>query len=442
MGTASSTPRSRVNAAAAIIRWPRRYVVVLLTFLGCIIAYTDRVNISVSAVAMREQFGWSQTQKGCVLAAFFVGYLSFMFAAGLLANRFGGKRLVGWSVLGWSIFTLLTPLAALVSIPLLIATRIAMGVGEAGMYPGAYELLGRWAPAGERARAIALMNSGVPAGTLIGLMGSGWLVQRYGWAMPFYAFGTVGILWLILWARHVKNDPAAEPRLDDEERAVLQTVRASADRAERVPLRRLLLRAPVAGIVAGHIAFTWSSYVLLSWLPSYFREVQGLSITNSGLFSAAPWLAMFAVANVAASVADRMIQRGVSVTTTRKVMQCGALIVSAGLLLTLREAHSPTVALVLLCGATGALSCASAGYMPIYLDVAPRGSAVLFGFGNTFAQIPGIVGVAVTGWLVDITGTYSAAFVLTATVSALGALTFGLLADARPLVDLPLRRTT
>jgi hypothetical protein len=43
-------------------RYGRRHVVVGLTFLGCVIAYTDRVNIA--AVAMREHFGWSQTQKG------------------------------------------------------------------------------------------------------------------------------------------------------------------------------------------------------------------------------------------------------------------------------------------------------------------------------------------------------------------------------------------
>ena len=144
---------------------------------------------------------------------------------------------------------------------------------------------------------------------------------------------------------------------------------------------------------------------------------------------------MFATGNLAGSVADNMIRRGVSVTTTRKLMQCGALIVSAGLLLTLHEAHSPTAALMLLCGAAGALACTSAGHMPIYLDVAPRGCAVLWAFGNSFATIPGIVGVAVTGWLVDVTGTYSAAFVLTAIVSATGALAFGVLADSRPNVE-------
>ena len=434
-GTIGSAGRFRVNAATVLTHWPRRYVVVALTFLGCVIAYTDRVNISVAAVAMKEHFGWSQTQKGFVLAAFFVGYLLFMFVAGLLANRFGGKRVVGYSVLAWSIFTLLTPPAAMLSMAVLIAVRIGMGVGEAGMFPSAYELFGRWVPERERGRAVSFISSGVPVGSLIGLMGSGWLVQRYGWAMPFYIFGTVGLLWLGLWFQHVHNDPGTDPRLGAVERALLEMARPISDPVERVPLRRLLLRASLAGIVAGHFAFNWSQYVLLSWLPSYFREVQGLSIAHSGLFSAAPWLSMFAVYNLAGAVADRMTQRGVGLRTVRKRMVCAGLIVSAGFLLALHQAHSPTGALVLLCGATGALACAAAGYMPSYLDIAPRHGAVLFGFGNTFAQVPGIVGVAVTGWLVDVTGTYSAAFVLTAIMSAAGALTFGLLFDARPIVE-------
>jgi MFS transporter, ACS family, solute carrier family 17 (sodium-dependent inorganic phosphate cotransporter), other len=253
--------------------------------------------------------------------------------------------------------------------------------------------------------------------------------------MPFYVFGTVGLLWLILWFRQVENDPAADPRVGAEESKLLQAARPRTDLVQRLPLRRLLLRKSVAGIVAGHVAFAWTLYVLLSWLPSYFRDAQGLSIAHSGLFSAAPWLSMFAIGNVAGSVADWMIRRGVSVTTTRKLMQCGGLVLSAGFLLALYEVHSPGLALALLCGATGALGCTWAGYMSSYLDVAPGHGAMLFGFGNTFATIPGIVGVAVTGWLVDVTGTYSAGFVLTAIVSAAGALLFGLLFDARPIVD-------
>jgi len=212
------------------------------------------------------------------------------------------------------------------------------------MLPGAYELFGRWVPSTERARAVAFMTGGVPVGALIGLTGSGWLIQRYGWDMPFYVFVSVGLLWLILWFRQVENDPAA--RLGAGERELLQAAQPATHLVERVPLRRLLLRASVAGIVAGHVAHNWSQYVLLSWLPSYFREGHGLSIAHSGLFSAAPWLSMFAVYNLAGSVADRMTQRGIGLTTTRKSMVCAGLIVSAGFLLALQQVHSPAAALM------------------------------------------------------------------------------------------------
>jgi ACS family sodium-dependent inorganic phosphate cotransporter len=75
------------------------------------------------------------------------------------------------------------------------------------------------------------------------------------------------------------------------------------------------------------------------------------------------------------------------------------------------------------------------GFPPGILDVAPRYSAVVYGFSNTFATIPGIIGVALTGWLVDVTGTYTAAFALTAAVGLTGAAVFGWLFVARPVVD-------
>jgi ACS family sodium-dependent inorganic phosphate cotransporter len=310
-----------------------------------------------------------------------------------------------------------------------------MGIGEAAMFPAAFDLFGRWAPPTERARAVARLYSGIPIGTLIGLMGTGWIVARFGWPMAFYACGVAGLLWVIFWFQQVHDNPAADPRLGLEERALLMKTGSTTRSADKVSFRRLLLHRPVLAIVAAHFATAWSLYVLLSWLPSYFRDVQGVSIANAGLFSAAPWLAMFAATNLAAVVSDRMIERGVRLTTTRKLMQCIGLLLSAAFLLVIREAHSPASALVLLCAATGALGCSWSGFTPGFLDISPRHGAVLFGFSNTFATIPGIVGVAATGWLVDITGTYSAAFVLTAIVSAAGALIFGFLFDPHPIGD-------
>jgi MFS transporter, ACS family, solute carrier family 17 (sodium-dependent inorganic phosphate cotransporter), other len=336
-------------------------------------------------------------------------------------------------VLAWSAFTLLTPPAAAMSLTALIIARIGMGIGEAAMFPASFELYSRWVPASERARAVARLLSGIPIGTLVGLMVTGWMVGRFGWPMAFYSFGVLGLVWIAIWFAKASDDPATDHRVSLEERELLQRDRPDAGPSEPISWPKLLRSLPVWSMVAGHFATAWTLYVLLSWLPSYFRDVQGLSIANAGLFSAAPWLAMLVVTNLAAGISDRMIARGIAVTRARKLMQCSGLVGSAVFLLATRSADSPILALILLCGATGALGCAFSGYAPNGLDIAPRHAAMLVGFSNTFATIPGIVGVAVTGWLVDVTGTYSAAFVLTASVSLLSATFYAVCFSARPI---------
>lgn len=421
-----------MSAAPGTARYGRRTLVVALAFLACFVAYTDRVNISVAAVAMGEQLGWSQTQKGFVLSAFFVGYMAFMLASGWFAARFGGKRVLGLAVVAWSVFTLLTPWAASISLEALIVCRILMGAGEAALLPAAFELFGRWVPVPERTRAMAWMFSGIPLGTLIGLMVTGWIVKHWDWPAAFYFFGPLGLIWAAYWFAQVHDDPAHDPKVSPAERTLLAADVARAP-AGAIPWRRLLLRLPVLAMVAAHFATTWSLYVLLSWLPSYFHNVQHLDIAKAGLYSAAPWLAMFAVMNSAAPALDRAIRAGASITRMRKLAQCGGLLGSAAFLLLARGAESPASALAIVCCSTGLLGLAFCGYGPNSLDVAPRYASVLSAFSNTFATIPGIVGVAITGWLIDATGTYSAAFVLTASVSLVCAIVYGALFDARPL---------
>ena len=408
-------------------------MLVAMTFLACVVAYTDRVNISVAAVTMKEQLGWSQTEKGVVLSSFFIGYLLFMLASGWLATRYGGKRVLGIAVLAWSVFTLLTPPAAAMSLTALIAVRIAMGIGEAAVFPGAYELYGRWIPPIELTRSVARLLSGIPVGTVVGLIATGWIIAHFNWPMAFYSFGVAGLVWTAVWFARIANDPEQDRRMAPDERDFLRRAIAPAPASSTIPWRGLLLRVPVWAMAAGHFASTWVLYFLLAWLPSYFRDVQHLSIANAGLFSAAPWLTMFVVTNAVARVADRMIRRGVSVTTTRKRMQCTGLLLAAAFLLATQLATTPASALILLCGASGALGFTWSGYAPNGLDIAPRYAALLTGFSNSIATIPGIVGVAVTGWLVDVTGTYAAPFVLTAAVASAGALVYALFFSAEPL---------
>ena len=127
--------------------WPRYYTVLLLLFAAVFISYIDRTNISVAAIAMKDELGWTETDKGTVLSAFFVGYLMLMAVSGALANRYGGWLVLGIAVLWWSAWTMLTPPAAMMSLSALIVARIALGLGEAAVFPASINMIGRWVPA-------------------------------------------------------------------------------------------------------------------------------------------------------------------------------------------------------------------------------------------------------------------------------------------------------
>ncbi|TDJ35645.1 MAG: MFS transporter, partial [Gammaproteobacteria bacterium] len=94
------------------VGWQRRYTLVGLCFCATFVCYIDRVNISVAIIPMAEEFGWNLETQGTVLSFFFIGYLLTQVIGGRLADRFGGKVVLAVGVLLWSLFTVLTPPAA------------------------------------------------------------------------------------------------------------------------------------------------------------------------------------------------------------------------------------------------------------------------------------------------------------------------------------------
>jgi ACS family sodium-dependent inorganic phosphate cotransporter len=191
----------------------------------------------------------------------------------------------------------------------------------------------------------------------------------------------------------------------------------------------------VWAIFVAHFCSNWSLYVLLAWLPSYFKSTFGVTLANAGLLSAAQWAFYFVLGNLGGVMADRMIAAGRSRTFVRKLMQNTSLIASGIFLLMLPLAHSPTVAMLLICGASGTVSFCLSGFGANPFDVAPRYADVVWGISNTGGTMPGIIGVAVTGWLLDRTGSYNAPFTLTAIVGFVGALFYWRFASGEKIVD-------
>jgi MFS transporter, ACS family, solute carrier family 17 (sodium-dependent inorganic phosphate cotransporter), other len=235
----------------------------------------------------------------------------------------------------------------------------------------------------------------------------------------------------------VTNTPQTHPTISAAELELIEASAGAAAKADHIPWKGLFSSLAIWAIIINHFCANWGFYVLLAWLPSYFKTAWGMSLTGAGLASAAPWLSMFLMTNVAAWIADAQIRRGISVTYVRKQQQTIGLVGAAIFLYLVRglEPGQTTLAIVYMCCSLGLLSFVLSGFATNHLDVAPRYADVLLGITNTAGTIPGIFGVFITGYLVEQTGSFDVAFALAAGIFIFGAVVFLLFATGKQLFD-------
>jgi ACS family sodium-dependent inorganic phosphate cotransporter len=414
---------------------PRRTVVILLGFLSVFVCYIDRVNISVAIIPMAEEFGWSPRTQGTVLSSFFVSYLMLQIVGGLLPYRYGGKVVLGTGVLLWSLFTVLTPPAAFAGFGILLVVRVAMGMGEALTFPSLYSIYSRWIPLHERSRAVGLANSGIPLGTVFALVVTPYIVERLGWEWAFYLFGVVGVLWFVAWQRQVTAEPAQHPRISAEELALIEAGAPTAQLGAPPPLAFFLARAPIWAIIVAHFCNNWSLYVLLTWLPTFVNKGLGVDYAAVGWFAMIPHVASFFFLNIAGNLADRMIRSGMDVGRVRKLMQTIGFGGLATALLIVGEVESAWAAIAVMSVGMALGAFSTGGFAVNHMDLAPKYAGTLMGLTNTAGTIPGVIGVFVSGLILEATGSWALVFQVAAGITLIGLAFYLLFSSGRRLID-------
>ncbi len=400
--------------------WQTRYTMVGMCAFATFICYIDRVNISIAIIPMAEEFGWDQTTKGLIMSSFFVGYLMTQIAGGWLADRYGGKVVLGAGVLFWSAFTLITPAAAFAGLSLMLLSRVGMGLGEAVTFPSIYSLFSRWLPITERTRAIGLNASAIPLGTVFALLITPVIVLSLGWEWAFYLFGAVGIFWYALWYWLAETEPGDHPRVSAAELSIIESGQSTETTTEPPTIRAFLRSKSVWAIIVSHFCANWGGYVLLSWLPIYFVEGLGVDFAAVGVVTMIPAIASVFFLNVAGWVTDNLISRGLNLTFVRKMMQTigfggGAIVLAV---VGYVESIPWAIALMSVGNMLGAF--ALGGWGSNHMDIAPKHAGTLMGITNTAGTLPGIIGVFVSGLILQWTGSWVLVFQVAAAINVFG----------------------
>ena len=411
-------------------RWPKRIDICLLSFVAMLVAYCDRVNLSVTAPLIMQEYGWDTAQMGWVLSGFFMGYTILMIPAGRLVDYFGPKRVFAASVAWWSIFTALTPWAS--SVAGLTCLRAVMGAGQSGTFPSINRSLVNWFPRQEYSRAFGFCYSGGLAGPILAFPLASALLHAFGWRAVFFVFAILGFIWLPFWLLGASNTPETCTSIRQLELDQILSARPPLPAIQKVPWVKLLHLPPFWALLMLHFSSNWFLYVIVSWLPSYLMLERHFSLTNMTIGSTLPFVSALLSCNIWAALIDHL-----SKTRERARVRKIFLVpftCAAGLLLFLPRVSSPIGTVIFLCIAMVLYTSVISIYTSGSIEIAPRYAGTVGGIQNCFANFAGVLVPVIVGYAVKISG-WASAFWVTAAVSWLGVSLFLVFGKSEKLLD-------
>ncbi len=392
----------------------RSWWIIGVVFVQWLIGYFDKTAMSVLAVPVAAEFGFSKSQMGLVLSGFFLGFAAMTPIGGYLADRFGARRVLFLVMLLWSIFTGLTTLAW--SLASLIVLRALFGLAE-GSFPSASSAaVAALMPVHQRGRAKALLTSGATLGTAFGALIVSALAASHGWRYPFHVFAAIGIAVSFAFLLISRGMAPQQSR----------TQPLSLREALRVVGRFRLVWA-LAATQFGVGFFAWG---LNQWLPSYWVQVKGLSLTSAGLVTAIPNVVAFFAMLGAGFLSDK-------VSGKEGKFICVALIVT--LIATCLTYFASSVAMgVFYVGVAQVAISTSAPLLAIVvlkrMHTSVAGTAT--GLTNFGQQMAGVIAPTVMGCAIDAAGgAYGVIFALVVIILAVSAVV-SLTIDGAPAHDI------
>lgn len=378
-----------------------------LLALAVFINYVDRGNLATAAPVLAKELHLSATQIGILLSSFYWTYAISQLGAGWMAERFPVRRVIAAGFTIWCVATIFTGLVS--GFIALLCLRLVLGFGESVAFPCSSKLLAENVSVNRRGRSNADIAIGLALGPAFGTYAGGMILARFGWRALFLSLGALSLLWLVPWL----TGPARE----------LPERRAEHERSGP-SLLDIVRRREAMGAALGHFCGNYIFYFVLSWLPFYLVQERGYSLERMAILGGLTYLMHAIGAFVTGIVTDRWIERGETphrvYTTTLVTSQASSAICLLGVLLGGTVLSSVSLLAV---GFTFGLASPTL-YAVAQLLAGPNAAGRWVGFQGFVGNLAGIAGPAITGFLVDSSGSFYSAFVLAIAVSLVGVLSW------------------
>ena len=378
------------------------WIILTLLVISGFLNYFDRSNLSVGATDIQRELHLNNEQLGMLLSAFFWTYAAsqLFLIAGWMVERFHVSWILAGGFFLWSGATALTGAAHAFSV--LFAMRLLLGMGESIAYPSYSRILANDFPEEHRGFANAAIDAGTKMGPALGTLIGGLLMVRYGWRAFFVGLGFSSFLWLIPWMIWMPRGKHLASRQGPHDCPSVFQI-----------FRHRSAWSSALGLFCGN--YLW--YFLITWLPAYLETERHFSKTRMAVFASLPFCATALSALIAGRASDHLIARGHTPTVVRKGFAGVGLALST-LILLVAVVRDDRVAMAVLIFVSVCFGLYTANLFAITQTLAgPRAAGKWTSVQNGFGNLAGVVAPWLTGFVVQQTGQFYLAFLVTAAVA-------------------------
>lgn len=395
--------------------------VVLLVFSG-LINYLDRSTLSIANSAVSAEMKLSASEMGLLLSAFSLPYALAQLPMGVLLDRMGARFTLGFGMLLWSIAQLAGGFVR--SVNQFFAARLLLGVGEAPQFPAGAKVFSDWFAVKERGRPTGIFVASTTIAPALAPPVLTALMFAFGWRGMFIIMGVLGIVIAIAWYAIYRD--RRDVALTAEEIAWLEDGKPADDRSMTSAEWRSLFRQRTTwGMLLGFMGVIYMVWLYLTWLPAYLEKERGLPLATAGWVMIIPYLAGTFGQLSSGIVADKLLARGLAPITSRKWPICIGLVCAAAF--TIPAAYTPSLvwAIVFISLAMYFVNLASGGAWALASVAAPRRLVASLGSLQNFGgYLGGSMAPIITGVIVDRTGSFVYALLISAAVALAGAIAY------------------
>ena len=187
-------------------------LIVLAVVMTAVLEVLDTTIVNVALPHIQAAFGMTSDQTVWILTSYIVAAVVVMPLTGLLAKRFGRRRLIMFAVAGFATFSALCGVS--VSSEMLVMCRLGQGLCGAFLIPLSQSILFDSFPREKRGQAMAMFGLGVIVAPILGPTIGALLTEYFSWRAVFYVNMPIAGIALLLITSEMKNEDTQEINLD------------------------------------------------------------------------------------------------------------------------------------------------------------------------------------------------------------------------------------